>query len=321
MTGQQRHAHWIAASGAAGGTGDPAAIFPYWSFTKTAIAACALKLVETGMLDLDRRLAGRPYSLRQLLNHSAGLPDYGSLPAYHEAVARRDPAWPRRTVVDRAMKTGRLFQPGQGWSYSNIGYLRLRELIEDRTGRPLGQVIHETICAPLDLATVEFWDKMAQSRTLHWKAAEDYEPDWVYHGCLIGSAADAARLLRALFAGDVLGPEMMRAMSKGWPLGGAIPGRPWISHGYGLGLMSGRMDGAGQAIGHSGSCPFSANAVYHFPDLPNPVTVACFTEGKDKSAAECAAARIARDGDGVNRMAAGSRPGPSAPLSPPSPRG
>lgn len=40
--------------------------------------------------------------------------------------------------------------------------------------------------------------------------------------------------------------------------------------------------------------PFSVNAVYHFPDRPDPVTVACFTNGVDEGVAEFATAELAR---------------------------
>ena len=61
-------------------------LFPYWSFTKTVIAICALMLAERGVVDLDEALPRQSFTLRQLLNHTAGLPDYGTLPAYHQAV-------------------------------------------------------------------------------------------------------------------------------------------------------------------------------------------------------------------------------------------
>ena len=62
---------------------------PWWSFTKTLIAAAALALVRDGALRLDDRLPGRPYSLRLLLQHRAGLSDYGGLKSYHDAVSKK----------------------------------------------------------------------------------------------------------------------------------------------------------------------------------------------------------------------------------------
>ena len=53
------------------------AIVPWWSFTKTVIAAAALVLVRDGKLLLDTPVTGKPFTLRQLLQHQSGLPDYG----------------------------------------------------------------------------------------------------------------------------------------------------------------------------------------------------------------------------------------------------
>src|SRR5206468_911675 len=99
------------------------AIFPWWSFTKTVIAAAALRLVEQGQLNLDALRPGKPYTLHQLLNHRAGVPNYGRLAAYHQAVAGGEGAWSRERLL-QAVDADRLdFQPGAGWSYSNVGYM------------------------------------------------------------------------------------------------------------------------------------------------------------------------------------------------------
>lgn len=286
----------MASSGLECGDFLSAARFPYWSFTKTVISVCALKLVEEGELDLDAPLTEHTYCLRHLLGHTSGLPDYGSLEEYHAAVARRDDPWSREELLAATLDQGLLFDPGEGWSYSNIGYLFVRDLIETATAKPLGTVISDFICKPLELETVEFWDTLAQSSNLYWDAAEGYDPGWVYHGCLIGSASDVTRLLHALFAGDLLRPETLRAMLDDRQfLGGAIPGGQWNQCGYALGLMSGEMEKVGRAIGHSGEGPFCVNAVYHFPDLPDPVTVASFTDGSNEGMAEVAAAKIAEN--------------------------
>ena len=282
-------------SGRIGGDSPKGARFPYWSFSKTAIAICALRLADAQLLDLDAPCKDHPFTLRQLLAHSSGLPDYGSLREYHAAVARADTPWPRDRLLDAALAQGMRFPPGEGWSYSNIGYLFVRELIEEAVGTRLGAVIQQMICQPLGLESVEFWDSLDQSAMLHWKAGASYDPRWVYHGCLIGSAPDAARLLHALFAGDLLGAQTFGHMLVRQSLGGAIPGRPWTDCGYALGLMSGAVGDAGRAIGHTGGGPFSMNAVYHFPDLPDPMTIAAFTDALDQGVAEFAVAEIALD--------------------------
>jgi len=64
----------ITAGGEGRSVGDPAAVFPWWSFTKTVLAICALRLVAKGRLALDGSVAGHTFTLRQMLQHRTGLP-------------------------------------------------------------------------------------------------------------------------------------------------------------------------------------------------------------------------------------------------------
>lgn len=270
-----------------------APLAPYWSVTKTVIALCALRLAEAQRLDLDAPLADIGATLRQLLDHTAGLPDYFTLPAYRDSVARDDEPWPPDDLLRAALAQGRLFAPGEGWAYSNVGYLLARRVIEEAAGLPLDAVVQEQICAPLGLRSLRLATGRQDFRDLPFPGAQRYHPGWVYHGCLIGSAEHAARLMHALFADKILKPESLTQMTAARPVGGALPGRPWTECGYGLGLMCGRFGAAGRVLGHSGGGPFSLAAVYHFPDLPAPVTVAAFTGGGDEGRAEFAAQEAA----------------------------
>ncbi|MES2844279.1 MAG: serine hydrolase domain-containing protein [Pseudomonadota bacterium] len=267
--------------------GDAHLRFPWWSFSKTVIAACAMLLVEDGRLDLDTPQDGM--TLRQLLGHRAGLPDYGGLPEYHAAVARGDTPWSRDRII--AAAGAPLFPPGKGWSYSNIGTMLARDRIETAAGCDLGQLVATRIAGPLGLDSVRLATTPQDFAGLGFEA-QGYDPGWVYHGCLSGTAQDAARLLHGLMTGTVLRSATLAMMCETHPLGGALPGRPWTGTGYALGLMSGQM-GALRAMGHTGAGPFSTCAVYHFPDLT--CTVACFTPDTGAGTAETAALTLALD--------------------------
>lgn len=290
---QTFHSYRISASGEEKGEGDLTALFPYWSFTKTAIAICALKLCERGVLPLDRKVEGATYTLRQLLNHTAGLPDYGMLKTYHDAVAAGEEPWSRETLLTAALAKGMLFAPGEGWAYSNVGYMLARELAEAASGKSFAQLVSEIISAPLGLHSISLATTREQFAQLHCPAAGHYHPGWVYHGCLTGNAPDAARLLHGVFAGKLLSPASLGEMQVTYPLGGAIEGRPWTKCGYASGLMSGAMGESGRALGHSGGGPSCVNAVYHFPDLSDAMTVACFADGHHEGEVEFEAGRLA----------------------------
>ena len=264
----------------------------WWSFTKTAIAVCALGLAERGEFDLDEPLPGRPCTLRQVLAHTSGLADYGQLPPYHRAVAANDPPWSRDRMLATVTKLGPLFAPGAGWSYSNVGYMLARERVEAAAGRAFGALFAERVAGPLGLASVTMVETPDDVARLAW--ATPYHPGWVCHGLLAGTPRDAARLLQAVLGGEVLGAGALAAMLAAHPLPHAGPHRPWIACGYGLGLMIGAMKGVGRAIGHTGGGPFSTAAVYHFPDLPDAPTVACFAPGQEAGETESKAAALAR---------------------------
>ncbi len=101
---------------------------PWWSFGKTVLASAALMLVVQGRLYLDAPVRGQLYTLRQLLGHRAGLRCYGTVRAYHEAVATGDAPWP---VADLLRRVGG--HPGL------------------RTGPGLGLLEHRlSACAPSD---------------------------------------------------------------------------------------------------------------------------------------------------------------------------
>ncbi len=288
------HSAWIAADGSVGVAGAASSLFPWWSFTKTVLAICVLRLVEEGRLELDARRPGKPYTLRQLLQHRAGVTNYGSLTSYHEAVGRNETPWSRAHLLD-AVGGDRLdFQPGAGWAYSNIGYLFIRDAIEEASSLPLAAALTELIIEPLQLSSVRLAVTPTDVEEVFWAALRTYHPGWVFHGCLIGTPIEAAKLLHALFSHAILKPESLHTMLHRHELGGAIPGRPWTFCGYGLGLMSGRVGDAGNAIGHSGGGPHSVNAIYYFPDLASPITVACFTNGENDGLAEFEAVSIAR---------------------------
>jgi len=262
---------------------DAATDVPWWSFTKTVIAAAALALVRDGRLALDKALPGG-YTPRQLLQHRAGLCDYGPLADYHAAVARNEDAWSTGELLERANARRLIYPPGTGWTYSNIGYLFVRRLIEGATGEGLGAALDRLVLQPLDIAHARF----AATRTdLDGVAGmRGYDPRWVYHGLLVGPLADAALLLHRLMAGKLLPPDLMSAMCTRHPLDVPTAGRPWLAPGYGLGLMTGGIAGGGTVAGHTGGGPGCVVAIYHALSGPHARTAATFLPGDDQGAVE-----------------------------------
>ncbi len=235
---------------------------PWWSFAKAVLAASALVLVAHGRLSLDEPVTGHSFTLRHLLQHRAGLPEYGALKAYHEAVANRRMPWTRDLLLQRVLADKLLFEPGQGWAYSNVGYLLVRELIESATGKELGPALDDLVFAPLGIMGVTVAREPADVTATAWGNAHGYHPGWVYHGLLVGPPASAAMVLHRLLGGALLPSSLLSEMVSPHPIGGPVPGRPWQTAGYGLGLMIGVGETGATYIGHTGAGPGSTAAVY-----------------------------------------------------------
>lgn len=260
-------------------------LVPWWSFTKTALAGAALTLVAQGRLDLDAPMAGAPYSLRHVLQHRSGLRDYGASRAYHDAVAAGAAPWPRAELLEQAQADRLLFAPGAAFSYSNIGYLFVRETIEAASGRALDDALRELLFAPLGIDGVFVASSPEDWQRTLWGSARSYHPGWVYHGLLVGSPASAASLLHRLLHGPLLPPALKEQMLDPIPVGGPLPGRPFLRPAYGLGLMIDTEKPLGRVVGHSGAGPGSVSAVYSFLDLGEARTLSSFLDRDDGAAA------------------------------------
>lgn len=240
----------------------PDTAVPWWSFSKTVLAAAALSLVRDGLSDLDETVPEGPFTLRQLLRHEAGLADYSELAEYHAAVARNDTPWPADDLLQRLDASRLRYTPGDGWRYSNVGYLYVARHIQRVTGLSLEETLIQRVFIPLELTQVHLAKNRCDLQGVDMGGAPDYDPGWVYHGLLVGPLEEAALCLDRLFGEQLLPLELLREMQSARLLGGPIPGRPWMSPGYGLGLMQGGATGGLTLSGHTGSGPGSVVAVY-----------------------------------------------------------
>jgi len=266
---------------------------PWWSFTKTAIAAAALTLVRDGKLDLDAPVAGKPFTLRQLLQHRAGVAEYGALPEYHRAVADRVAPWSVAELVRRVEANRLRFTPGSDFLYSNVGYLFVRRLMEERVGAPLGRILRERLFQPLSIDDASIAELPAELAAIEMGSASGYHPGWVYHGLLVGPLSEAALLLDRLLGGALLPADLLAQMLNGHRVDGPIPQRPWQQPVYGLGLMCGQIPEGAFIAGHTGGGPGSVIAVYRLYGRRPTRTGAAFLAQNEAPAVERAAIQYA----------------------------
>jgi D-alanyl-D-alanine carboxypeptidase len=258
----------------------------WWSLTKTCLAACALILVARGRLVLDEPLPGRAYTLRQLLQHTSGLGSYTARPEYLAGVERKDPPWTDAEVLARVRLDPFLFDPGEGWAYSNTGYFLVRRLIEQTTDTDIDTALRTLVLLPLGIGQTRVARQPADLDGCAWGNPQAYHPGWVFHGLLVGPPAEAALFVHRLLTGDFLPPHLRAAMRERRAFDAPPSGRPWRTAGYGLGLMIDIASPHGACLGHTGQGPDSVAAAYHFPDLDPPRTVAAFAPCGDQAYVE-----------------------------------
>ncbi len=134
-------------------------VFEIGSISKQFTSAAAMLLVQEDKLGLDdpihQYLPDLPsewlgVTVRQLLTHMSGIPDYEEIRTYDVYRFRLTP----EEVIQIAHSRPMDFAPGTGWYYSNTGYFLLSMIIERIEDRPLGQVLESRIFGPLGMRKV-----------------------------------------------------------------------------------------------------------------------------------------------------------------------
>jgi D-alanyl-D-alanine carboxypeptidase len=261
---------------------------PWWSLSKTALATAALVLVQRGELELDSPLAGREFTLRHLLRHSAGLPDYGDLADYHLAVSVGHSPWSYEELFARVEANRLRSTPGTCFKYSNIGYTIVRMMIEEKTGLTIGDALKTLVFDPLEIDDVYVATRPEELVADGWGSTRGYNPGWVFHGLIISTPLRAALFLGRLFEGRLINSRHLEFMREPVTLFSQRPAgdRPWNSMGYGLGLMIDLKSPLGPCYGHTGTGPGSTTATYIFSAPPIARTISVFSTVDDQGAVE-----------------------------------
>jgi CubicO group peptidase (beta-lactamase class C family) len=138
---------------------DASTDFRLASFTKQFTAMSVMLLVHDGKLRYDEPLTeifpdfpayGRAITVRHLLTHTGGLPDYEELMA-------GGPWTETRQIQDDEVlallkkEAKPKFAPGTSWSYSNSGYVVLGLIVAKASGMPFGEFLKARIFQPLGM--------------------------------------------------------------------------------------------------------------------------------------------------------------------------
>lgn len=280
---------------------DPATGFRLASVTKQFTAMAAMLLVRDGKLRYEDTLTdllpafpayGKGITVRHLLTHTSGLPDYEDLMAAAEK--GRAPLWTReRQIQDDDVlallrgETRGHFAPGTSWAYSNSGYVVLGLVVARVSGKPFGDVLRERIFEPLEmrhsLAYVKGRHEVDRRAFGHTRGDAGFrEADQSPTSATLGdggvysSLEDLAKWDDALRVSTLLSAGAMRpaltpvrlddGSEPRWPAeaGGdnLAPGRP-VSYGFGWFLDP--WQGRARAWHHGSTSGFRA-VIERFPD-------------------------------------------------------
>ena len=147
--------------------------FPTASAGKAFVAVGILKLIESGKLSLDARLGDLvsfdlkaidpTITIRQLLNHTSGIPDYfdESLMDEYEELWVDYPNYKIRTSADLIplfIDKPMMYKPGERFQYNNTGYVVLGLIIEGITGKPFDEYLKEVVFNPAEMTNTGYYE-------------------------------------------------------------------------------------------------------------------------------------------------------------------
>ena len=244
------------------------------STSKAMSGATVLSLVESGAISLedtigellpDQPEAWQEVTLRQLLNHTSGLPDFTASRAFVEALlgAPHDPVPPAQLlgfVADRDLD----FPSGSDYAYSNSDNIAVGLMVEAVTGDSYAGRLRGLVTSPLGLGRTALGP--AASLTRPFIHGYDTDPPgrpedvsdlfdfggWAWaSGGIVSTPGNLGRFIRGYVGGDLFGGFTRREQMQFIPGSNSEPRGPG-QNSAGLALFRYRTS-CGTVFGHTGS--------------------------------------------------------------------
>ena len=243
------------------------------SNTKTFVAVLIMKMVEEGKVKLDEPIEtylagivkgqgvdGKKITVRQLLQHTSGLPEFGDGQLDYFAI-RNDYVSPR-DVLDGVLSRPAQFAPGAKFQYNNANYVVLGLLAERVAKRPIAEQIETKIVKPLGLKHTYMpgpGEKAFRGKHPHGYHTRDgkpgklediteADPSWEgAAGSMVSTPSELNKFMQSVIDGSLLSQASIAEMKKSVPA-------PEMGGEYGLGLIA-HKSSCGVVWGHSGNNP------------------------------------------------------------------
>jgi D-alanyl-D-alanine carboxypeptidase len=246
------------------------------SLTKNFTSVGLMRLVEQGKVELDapigRYLSGTPeawskITVRHLLSHKSGIPDYTKYPSFREVYTKEIS---REDVLKWAKESSLEFEPGSRAAYSNTGFVVLGHLIAEVSGKPYVDLLREAVFGPAGMkgASLDEPGKRVAGKAKPYELkgdalalAPEVAKGWSFSaGGLNASLNDLIAWDKVVSKRSLLKAESWDAM---WKVEAErLEGRPMN---YGLGWVVTKVEGQ-RMVGHFGDKPGYSSLHFHFPE-------------------------------------------------------
>ncbi|MDX3310908.1 serine hydrolase [Streptomyces sp. ME08-AFT2] len=269
-------------------TGRPPRVDDHMRIASTAKAfsgAVALSLVDRGALRLDDTLRGRlpqlpdawgRVTLRQLLQHTSGLPDYSQSPGFMAELAA-DPRhrFDSRHLLDYVSDEPLLFAPGSRYAYSNSDNIAVALMAEAVTGTPYEELLRRLVYRPLKLRETSLPQgyRMPEPYLHGYDVSDPASPEDVSElvsasgawasGGIVSTPLDMTRFIRGYASGALYGKHVVREQRR-WITGSSVPAGPG-RNAAGLAIFR-YTTRCGVVLGHTGNFPGYTQLVAATPD-------------------------------------------------------
>ena len=246
------------------------------SNTKTFVAVVVMQMVQEGKVGLDEPIEtylpglikgegvdGSKITVRQLLQHTSGLPEYTDItPGRSDIFQIKDHYAQPRDLLDTALSKPAAFEPGTQWAYTNTNYVVLGMLIERVSQRPVGEQIDQRIIKKLGLSHTYFPApgdrsiKGTHPQGYHLSAEgklediTEMDPAWGWAaGAMVSTPSELNTFFQAVFDGRLLTQASIDEMKKSVDASSRFG--PGVV--YGLGLIGTPLSCGGTSWGHGGT--------------------------------------------------------------------
>jgi CubicO group peptidase (beta-lactamase class C family) len=209
----------------------PESIYAIGSITKSFTAHAVLNLIGAGRLRLDDTVGSvltdyqgpaREVTVRELLNHTSGIPNYvNEIPGLQPRLRRGELQRPEMVASFASLPLS--FTPGSRWSYTNSGYYLLGLIIERVSGKSYYDYLRDDVLKPLGITQVWSGDdrEILPNRVRGYDVGAhgvEHATPWYYlvpysAGSLLSTAEELAHYRRAVFTSPAMPPSVRKLIT------------------------------------------------------------------------------------------------------------